>query len=647
MDSSGSTPLSGVISFTVGILSPGTSNTCLLYEEFQSYDVTNTNGYFSIEIGSGVGSGKRIVGSDPGLSMAQVFNNNTATQLLGPSSGCPSGYTPATGDSRQVQITLQSASLGTVQLTPNQILSAAPQALVAETLQGLTPTSFIQASGNVSQSNLNTLTGNGDASSLHNHNSLYLVSANSGTNNLGSGTSYSLGSLGLGTQTPVGRLEIIPAGVGQKGEIIQAVAGQTANLFEIQRSDFSVASYFDSGGNLFIGEPASSGQAATKNYVDTHSVTSFNTRNGAITLTASDVATAAGVTTGDLTALAGTSGSIQGQLNTKEPQITVGSTAQYFRGDKTFQTLNTSVVPESGSLYFTNSRAQGAISVAGPLTYSGGVINLPVGNLPIGALAPLAYGVSGGTGYFGLPLSTSQILVGSAVGVAAPVSLSGDASINASGVLTLSSAFAPGVSGGTGIYTKVSVNNRGVVVEGNFLAPADLVGALSGDVVAASTGATVIRIHGMPVGPSGALAVTGPTGGTGNYFLGWNGRWEPMPTRAPAACPAGYSAAPNGAATGPGLVCISGVHGGSSWTTAVTTCMSEGAHLCSVREWFSGCVSGIYSPSGSFEWTGEWGWGGLNNVPLAFSPGSPGPCTLNYNSNAMGPANSNGFRCCL
>ena len=44
----------------------------------------------------------------------------------------------------------------------------------------------------------------------------------------------------------------------------------------------------------------------------------------------------------------------------KEPTITAGTSAQYYRGDKTFVTLDTSVVPESGNLYFTDARAKAA-----------------------------------------------------------------------------------------------------------------------------------------------------------------------------------------------------------------------------------------------------------------------------------------------
>jgi len=40
----------------------------------------------------------------------------------------------------------------------------------------------------------------------------------------------------------------------------------------------------------------------------------------------------------------------------KEPPIAAGTAAQYYRGDKTFQTLNTSIVPELTNLYYTEAR---------------------------------------------------------------------------------------------------------------------------------------------------------------------------------------------------------------------------------------------------------------------------------------------------
>jgi len=56
----------------------------------------------------------------------------------------------------------------------------------------------------------------------------------------------------------------------------------------------------------------------------------------------------------------GAFGKTQAQINAKENTITAGTTAQYWRGDKSFQTLDTSAVPENGNLYFTNARAIGA-----------------------------------------------------------------------------------------------------------------------------------------------------------------------------------------------------------------------------------------------------------------------------------------------
>lgn len=69
---------------------------------------------------------------------------------------------------------------------------------------------------------------------------------------------------------------------------------------------------------------------------------------------------------------------------TYEPVITAGTTAQYWRGDKSWQTLNTSAVPESGNLYYTDVRARASISLtttgtSGAATYNSttGVLNIP------------------------------------------------------------------------------------------------------------------------------------------------------------------------------------------------------------------------------------------------------------------------------
>jgi len=80
--------------------------------------------------------------------------------------------------------------------------------------------------------------------------------------------------------------------------------------------------------------------------------------------------------------LDGVTSAIQTQINGKEGTITAGTTSQYLRGDKTWQTLNTTAVTEGTNLYFTDARARAAISLtttgsSGASTYTSGVLNIP------------------------------------------------------------------------------------------------------------------------------------------------------------------------------------------------------------------------------------------------------------------------------
>jgi hypothetical protein len=83
------------------------------------------------------------------------------------------------------------------------------------------------------------------------------------------------------------------------------------------------------------------------------------------TITALDAAKIGGgvVSNTEYSYLDGVTSSIQTQLNAKEGSITAAATTKYFRGDKTFVTLDTSIVPENTNLYFTAARA-----LASPLT---------------------------------------------------------------------------------------------------------------------------------------------------------------------------------------------------------------------------------------------------------------------------------------
>ncbi|WP_408097916.1 tail fiber domain-containing protein [Peredibacter sp. HCB2-198] len=72
--------------------------------------------------------------------------------------------------------------------------------------------------------------------------------------------------------------------------------------------------------------------------------------------------------------LNGVTSNIQTQLNAKEPAITAGTNLQYFRGDKTLATLDTSAVPEGTREYFTQSKVR----------------NTPINTYAVGTAIPLA-----------------------------------------------------------------------------------------------------------------------------------------------------------------------------------------------------------------------------------------------------------------
>lgn len=68
-----------------------------------------------------------------------------------------------------------------------------------------------------------------------------------------------------------------------------------------------------------------------------------------------------------------------------EPSIASGATSQYWKGDKTWQTLNTDVVTEGSNLYHTDTRSRASISLtntgtSGAATYDvvNGLLNIPV-----------------------------------------------------------------------------------------------------------------------------------------------------------------------------------------------------------------------------------------------------------------------------
>ena len=161
---------------------------------------------------------------------------------------------------------------------------------------------------------------------------------------------------------------------------VSALNGLTANTqyFATGTSgtDFAISSATDTHTfNLPIASGTNTGKLSNTDW------TTFINKQSAITLTtfnasgsATFVSSVLNIPTYTLVGLGG------------EPAITAGATTQYFRGDKTFQTLDTSVVPENSNLYYTDTRARNAITLtttgsSGASTYSGGTLNIPIYSL--------------------------------------------------------------------------------------------------------------------------------------------------------------------------------------------------------------------------------------------------------------------------
>lgn len=116
-------------------------------------------------------------------------------------------------------------------------------------------------------------------------------------------------------------------------------------------------------------------------------------------------------------------------FNNKENAITAGTTAQYWRGDKSFQTLDTSVVPENTNLYFTNARAiastlTGYTSGAGVISASDSILQAIQkldGN--IGAIVSGVSSVNSAAGAVVLTHTTNQGVSGTWTGTALSLTL--------------------------------------------------------------------------------------------------------------------------------------------------------------------------------------------------------------------------------
>jgi hypothetical protein len=189
----------------------------------------------------------------------------------------------------------------------------------------------------------------------------------------GSNIHFDTGNVGLGTSTPAQKLDVIGS-IALTGKV--QLKSDTANYVEL-KAPLSLAA------SLTFNLPSNygtSGQALTTDGLGIMSWTDVATTatavggdlsgtianaqivSGAVgsaeiadgSIVDADVATTAAIAQSKIA-------NLTTDLAAKEPTIAAGTTAQYWRGDKTWQTLDTSVVPEGSNLYFLDSRVRAAI----------------------------------------------------------------------------------------------------------------------------------------------------------------------------------------------------------------------------------------------------------------------------------------------
>lgn len=124
-------PVTGPVALRFQIYDP--TATCLIFDESHAVVTVETDGSFTVK----VGTGSRVSAPlDGGATMRMIMQNNSLIRTTG--TNCAATYTAAAGDARRMRVYVNGTAL-----SPDYVIGPVPMATVAESLQGKTPGDFV------------------------------------------------------------------------------------------------------------------------------------------------------------------------------------------------------------------------------------------------------------------------------------------------------------------------------------------------------------------------------------------------------------------------------------------------------------------------------------------------------------------------
>lgn len=135
-DSSGNPITSSTVKLRLYVLPDAASgSSCVLLRDEHSLDLSASNGYFSVGIGSSPKSGSATVDGDPGNQLAKVFQNRYV--ITGNNGTTTCNYSPAAQHNRRLQIHVSTNGGSTWEtFSDYHYINSVPSSQVADSLQG-------------------------------------------------------------------------------------------------------------------------------------------------------------------------------------------------------------------------------------------------------------------------------------------------------------------------------------------------------------------------------------------------------------------------------------------------------------------------------------------------------------------------------